>query len=294
MAEFSISDAALTGFRVVREHPRAVLVWAAFQLVFSILMRTLIAATASPDLMALFANPGALDPTRAALMLTQMMRMAMVLLPFALAFYAMLLAAMNRIVLRPAEDRFGYLRVGRDELRQLGLIALASVVFFGIELVLALVAGLLMGVLGVVKAAPSSLFVPLLLVYAALIAVAVRFSLASAITFDRGRVDLFGSWRMTKGRFWPLLGALMLTIAFTLVIGLLGFVISGAVQLIAAGGDVGALFSRSAPTGSPFSAPNLVAFVLNAVITALVWPILLTPAPEIYRTLVARGSVGEP
>ena len=247
MAEFSISEAALTGFRVVREHPRAVLVWAAFQLVFSLLMRALVASTAGPDLIALMANPTPPDQARASLMLGQLIRLAVVVLPFALVFLAILMGAMNRIVLRPAEDRFGYLRLGGDEVRQLCLIALASVVFLGIEVAAAIVAGLLIGVVGGGRASPSSLILALVLVYVAVILFAVRFSLASALTFDRRKVDLFGSWRLTRGRFWPLFGALVITIALAMVIGLLGFVITSALQLVATGGDVGAVFSKTRP-----------------------------------------------
>lgn len=291
MAEFSISDAALTGFRVVREHPRAVLAWAAFQLVFSLLVQAVVLATASPELLAMMGDPSRVDPGRAAVFLGQLVRLAAVVLPLALIYYAIVLAAMNRIVLRPGDDRFGYLRLGGDEVRQLGLVVLGALVFFGIELVLTLAIGLIIGLLEGTRAIASSAILPLILVYAVMILFAVRFSLASALTFDRGRVDLFGSWALTRGRFWPLLGTLVLTLALALVIEALGFVIVRAVQMIAAGGDLRALMARpgAAASSSPFAPANLVAVMLNAVVTALLWPILLTPAPEIYRAIAGSG-----
>ena len=42
---------------------------------------------------------------------------------------AILGAAMNRAVLRPSEERLGFMRLGADELRQLGLGCLMLVVF---------------------------------------------------------------------------------------------------------------------------------------------------------------------
>lgn len=288
MAEFSISDAALTGFRVVREHPRAVLAWAAFQLVFSLLLQAVILGTASPQLMALMGDPSRVDPARAAVFLGELTRVAAVALPIALIYYAVVLAAMNRIVLRPADDRFGYLRLGRDELRQFGLVLLAGLVFFAIELVLTIGVGVVIGLLQGGRATASSVIAPLVLVYVAMVLFAVRFSMASALTFDRGRVDLFGSWALTRGRFWPLLGTLVLTIALAVVITALGFVIVGAVQIIAAGGHTPGQAGTAAPV-SVLSPSNLIALLLNAVVTALLWPILLTPSPEIYRTIAGPG-----
>ena len=107
----------------------------------------------------------------------QMMRVAVVVLPVWLAYHSILLAAMCRVVLRPAEDRFGYLRLGSDELRQLGLVVLAGLVFFAIGFAVAFGAALLLALTSGGAPSPASLLAILFLLYAALIMVAVRFSL---------------------------------------------------------------------------------------------------------------------
>lgn len=47
-------------------------------------------------------------------------------------------------------------------------------------------------------------------VFVFLIWLAVRLSLASPLTFDTRRVRVFGSFALTRGRFWSLLGAYLL------------------------------------------------------------------------------------
>ena len=50
------------------------------------------------------------------------------------------------------------------------------------------------------------------------------------------RIDLRAAWAMTKGRFWPLLGAYALAFALSVVVVILTFAISVAVVGIVGGG----------------------------------------------------------
>ena len=48
MADFSISDVAFTGFRVIRERPKALAVWVVIQVILAVAMLLLMAQTMAP------------------------------------------------------------------------------------------------------------------------------------------------------------------------------------------------------------------------------------------------------
>ena len=298
MAEFSIQDAAFTGFRVVREHPKAVAVWGLSALIFSLILQVVFVPMVGPALTMLHsATPQArADPARALAALGQLAPSYALFLVVATIFYSFLYAAMNRSVLRPADDRFGYFRLGGDELRQLGLQLLLFAVFLGayVGLVLALVLiTVLLGLALKVMAAIVAV-VGVVAVVCALIFLAVRLSLASALTFDTGRIDLFGSWTLTRGRFWPLFGTYVLVLALVAVVYLLSALVILAVVAALSGGNPMAGMSHpdmSFP-GAWLSPAKLAQTVLGAVLSALVWPLMLTPAAAIYRSLAPGASPG--
>jgi hypothetical protein len=130
--------------------------------------------------------------------------------------------------------------------------------------------------------------IPILGALALWIFVGVRLSLASPLTFATRRINLFGSWRLTRGIFWPMLGAYLVAFILALVVWLLTLAISAAVGA-AVGGGLGGLQSMMRPDMSSLSAyltpSRIVVIVVGAVSTALVWPVLLTPAAAIYRSL---------
>jgi hypothetical protein len=225
MAEFSIQDAAFTGFRLVREHPRSLVVWTLYALGLSLLLAVVLVGMMGPDVMKLSAlgADAADDPDAVVALLSRLLPGYLVLLGVALVSNAIFGAGMIRAILRPTEEGFGYLRLGEDELRQLGLGLLAFAVIFGANLALATLFGLVVGAIGGATnvSAPSAAMLMILLLVCATIYLAVRFSLAPALTFDSRRIDLLGSWSLTRGRVWPLLGVYALTLALIMVISLL-------------------------------------------------------------------------
>jgi hypothetical protein len=295
MAEFSIQDVAFTGFGVVRQHPKGLFAWWLFALAFSLLLGAVFVGLAGPDLgklMAISGQPTA-DPTQLMALMSRLAPAYVVFVVLVLTSNAILSAAMIRAVLRPQDDRYGYLRLGTDELRQLGLLLLTSLVFTGVYFGVAIVVGLL---LAVTRAATNMLLIVLFLSLAAvMLFLAVRLSLAAALTFDTRRINLFGSWGLTRGRFWRLFGTYLLVFALAAVVYLLSLLLIFAVGAILNGGDPTASWGMSA-TGSLkdyFAPARLAQTVLSAGVSALIWPLIFTPAAAIYRTLSPSAAVGD-
>src|SRR5580693_1681342 len=116
MSEFSIQDAAFTGFRLVREHPRSLGVWTLYALGLSLLLAVVIVGMMGPDMMKLSAlgADAARDPDAVVALFGRLLPGYLVVLGVALVSNAIVGAAMIRAILRPAEEGFGFLRLGAD------------------------------------------------------------------------------------------------------------------------------------------------------------------------------------
>jgi hypothetical protein len=308
MRGFSATEAAFTGFRIVRERPRAVLVWGLIQIVIGLVFGAVMVVTAGPTVMAAQAQGLATkDPAQAVAMLRQLLPMYAMLMVFALIFYPIVYAAMSRAVLRPQDEGFAYLRLGADELRQLGLmlwILLVAFVAYVASILVLVVVFLATGFAGAAsggKVGAGALvgglagILALLAFIALWIFIAVRLSLASPLTFATGRVNLFGSWTLTRGRFWPILGTYLLTLALAAVVYMLGYAIIAACVAVA-GGGIGGLATLFRPDLSSLAAflqpARLAQVVLSGLLTALIWPVILTPPAAIYRSLAEPEEGG--
>lgn len=291
MTGFSATDAAFEGFRITREKPRVLLIWAGFYLIISLLMPVLLVTMGGQNLMALEAqanNPNA-DPQAALDNLAALGPLYAILIPMGLAVQAVLAAAVYRAILRPEDTGFGYLRLGQDELRLtvltliyflLSLAAVTIVVLLG-----GIGAGMAYGLLGSpLFGVGLGLFFLGLLLY-----VAVRLSLAPVITFAERRISVFDSWALTKGQFWKLLGAYILAIASVVVVLLLAMVIFMAIAAILAGGDiasVGKIFSPDLSSVAAYYTPPMVAYtIFGGFLNALYFAVLVSPAAVAYRAL---------
>lgn len=291
MADFSATDVAFSGIRFVRERPRTVAVWAGVQIGISLVLGVIVVATMGPYMAQLqgMGRGQAADPAQAMAVMSHLVPMYALILPLGLLINAVVYAGMARAVLRPADEGMAYLRLGADEVRQILLILLWIVVAIGGEIIGGIVLAIPTVILSILAKDARALII-LLAILAALAAViyfVVRLSLASALTFDRKRVDLFGSWALTKGHVWKMLGAYGLVVGLALVIAVLVAIISTAVAAVLGGvGGMAAIFTSNVGSMAQFLAPaRLAVTVLWAVVTPLFWALFLMPPAEIYRHL---------
>lgn len=298
MADFSVQDAAFTGFRVAREHPKALVAWAAASILIQLAVQgvmIVVAGRAMTQMMALYAsmalNPSHFDPRAFSALAPSLLPAYGVIVPISLAFSAVLYAAMNRVVLPLADEALGYFRVGADEARQLGLRVLLLSGYSAVGVVGGIVIGLLAVMAG--PGAPVVVGLGVIAGVCGLIFLMVRLSLASPLTFQSAKIDVFGSWALTQGRFWPILGTYAIAAVMTIVVALLSAMVIGAVSLLLSGGHLAAATSANYWTLAGFLTPaRLVTLALNAALGALLWPIMLTPAIVIYQHLGARHGAG--
>lgn len=287
---FNPTDAAFEGFRLARRAPFAILAWALAYAVFFLAFfvvagRSLVTIITMAEQIEQTSQPSMaqLEP------LMQAYGVLMIwALPLGLLFGAVLSAAIVRSVLRPEEARFGYMRLGGDELRVLGvsvvvgiIMMLASVIVFGL-------AGFLGGLAGGLNA--PFLWLPAVLLGLAgvggLIWLAVRLSLAVPITFAERRIAVLDSFRLTKGRFWPLLGMAVIAGVMSLLVAFLGAIVAAPLTMIFGGlerlanqdGGVVAILQAAWPA-------LLVWTIVNAILSAAQAAIVYAPFSVAYREL---------
>jgi len=298
MSKFSASDAAFSGFRLVRENLKTIAIWAAVMTALSIVSNVLAIQFFGPKLEALLSyvsdntSPDPEEFFRRAADLTPLMLWS---LPYSLILNGVIFAALNRLVLNHHDNRLAYLRLGKPELRQAAVWLLTSLVLMGVLFVGSAVSGFL-GAMG----GATGAFLALLGLVGSLCAViylAVRLSFAPAVTFETGKVVLFKSLPETKGLFWPLLGAYLLAGVMSVIVVLLIWTIVSAIGLIASGDFAATGKMLRADTSSLqayFTPAGIVQALFSGVISILTTLIVFGPAPTIYRELKGGETSATP
>lgn len=279
MAGFSPSDAALEGFRLTRERPGALLAWTGIYFLGIVVIALAMMLTLGQPFIEM-AQKGVLteDPEAMASALTNSWPAFIVVMLMTLALFSVMMGGIFRIILRPGETGFAHLRLGRDELRLAGinvLMFVLGVVFLALAIMFTSAAGSTGSLAG--WAATG-------VVVGVGLWIGVRLSLVTPQTFETGKIDLRAAWRLTRGRFWPLFGMLVLAAIFYLMVWVLMFIIGWAVVELAGGeaavGDVANL-SAKAVVGM------VVTLAMQMILQVLQIVMIYGPLAEAYKALRA-------
>jgi hypothetical protein len=314
MARFSVTDAAVAGFGVIRREPLAVLTWGLAILVVAVLPMAGLIWAIFPQFFDLVreaesqtsaATPG--DPAmigRIMQVQSQMMVLNVLTSVGGVALQAVLAGAVFRVVLEPDQRRFAFLRVGGQEL-WLGLLylvlgILTYIAFLVAMLAVALLAGIayLIGSsagtgAGVVACVVVAI-VAGLGAYAALIWAMLRLSMAGPMSFAERKFLLFESWAFTRGQAGALFGMALLVGLILIALELVIFALFG-VGMFAVGARLLPQFQaleHQPPAGWarvlwPFVG---VAAVVGSFLTAGVMALLFAPWATAYRDLRASAA----
>ncbi len=313
MTTFSTSDAAFSGFRFIGRQPRTVLIWALANLAFKLVSGIVLVLLAGDKLNELMSagQSGSAESAGALVMTPGLSLLFLIGLPAALGFSAVMFAAAYRAALTPEDARLGYLRISRDEFRMAVLIVAWLALVIGYLFLVMFIAGFASGfVLGVISATGvqlpaivSAVLIILLTggVLGAVIYPLVRLSLSMPMTLAERHIRLLESWRPTQGHFWPIAGALALSLTLIVVVWIIAAIVTtaiAAVVILVAGGTLADVSGIFRPDGSSlatyFTPARLIVAVLNAPVSAAVWAIFVGPFAEAYAAFHVPGGLAPP
>ena len=291
MASFSVSDAAVEGFRLTRERPRMILYWSLALLALNLVTAVLVITLIGPeweDVQAALSRRSS-DPAERLRALQGLLPVYAITVPIGLVTGAVLQAAVCRAVFGEGGAERGYLKLGGDELRVLA----AQVAVAALLLLAGMAGGFVVGFAAAAVGGGLAGFLLLMALLALVLWLGVRLSLAAPQTYAERRIRVFGSWRLTRRQGWRLFAAYLIALLLALVVTLLALAIYAAVMALIGGGvaAAGSMFQPDYGSfGAHFTPGMIVGHVIGAVISALFHAIMLAPAAVAYRSLAAEPT----
>jgi hypothetical protein len=285
MSDFSPTDAAFEGFRLTKEKPVAVLAWSAIFAVTILIASMLIVMGLAPKLAGAASNLDTDNPAAVMGALSKVAPVLLALLGVWVVLSAIISAAIYRCVLDPSDSRHAYLQFGPDEVRQIGALFICLLAAMGFSLVLSIG---LVAPLQALHAGKLVMFLGDVVILSLQIWFGLRLAMLPPLTFGAKRIDVKAAWKMTKGQIPRLLSMYILAITFAAIVYFLITVVSTALAVGIAGGDMGVIRQIQNPTAG--LAPRVMVAVLVYALISLLTPVLLmviiqAPAAVAYRAL---------
>jgi len=303
MADFSFAQAMGAGFKILARRPLTVLIWAVVYLVLVTGPGLALLAWMLPQTIAAIreATPHALNgaapmPAKAMAIRSNLLVLQPLLWLMQLAVHAVLMGAIFRAVLTPEENRWGYLRLSRQEL-WLGLTNLVFTVVAAVmilTLVIPLGIGLRVGMAAARSGhTPGPASLPLLLGIACVgVAVIVwlllRLCLALPMAFVTRRFALYESWGLTRGHVLKIFAVILV---LAVIIWIFEFATLGTggrymVHQLLGGSNAPASLTGSLGVILKHLAPAFVAsLALGSLVGMIVYTIVMAPIASIYQQL---------
>ncbi|HVZ29698.1 MAG TPA: hypothetical protein VG839_04850 [Asticcacaulis sp.] len=196
-------DFAFEGFRTIRERPKLILFWGATALFGNGLAVLVLVAFSGPALATMISiGTKPVEEAFARQLLGEIMPGIGAWLPVQLLTLAVINGAVCRAGLGEGDDRFGFLQFGFSEIR----IFLLFVIRLILAVAILFVTGVAISAGAAVNPASETTLqmAGLVAAFCAVMWLEVRLSLSVPQSFATRRLDIFGSFALTRGRFWPL------------------------------------------------------------------------------------------
>ncbi len=226
MTGFSVPKAAFAGYGLLGRLFLPALVWWAVFYAWLVGRGVMAAAMAGEAFRAMteMQGSGQVDMSSMMAVMAETNVYTAVSTPISLVVTAVLLSAVLRGILRPVDKGIiAHISIGPQELKfavTMIVVAIITGVAALVVAVLGLIVTAIVGLSG--GGGPVAGIVALLtavLAISAFLFFQVKFLLAQPQTAHQKAIRIFESWKLTKGRFWPLLASI-----FLMLIGLLPFV----------------------------------------------------------------------
>ena len=288
--DFSATDVAFAGFRLAGRDPGSIVAWGLLALLMGVIAFGAMAAILAPSFneWRTTLTPG--QPVDAKVQADFLRRMAptnLISVLLGIIFYPLLLTGVYRAVLEPRRA-FGHLQLGRDEFVQFLALALVWIVMAAVYLVAVFAVIFGATFVFVTVSHPAGVFAGVLggiLGVCLLIFLAVRLSLVGPASFDHGALRVGEAWRLTRGRFWALLGAYVLSVVMGMLAAL-GFLLVFAVIVLLAVLASRSFWDASTPATYYAAAAILFLYVLAvSMLNGFLYAVMFAPAAEAYRRL---------
>lgn len=310
MARIEVGEAVSAGFKLIGRQPLAVVMWGLAYLLVSGLPALLLYWTVGPEMVGFyrdaFRHPG-VAPDMASMMAMQakLGLVQPVTLLTSIVSRAVLMAAVFRAMLTPEDRGFFYLRLSMAEVWQ-GLVFLVIAVLLGVAFFVIFVVAILVGVVlaligGAAHSAAGAVIVAIgvtalvLASVAALLYLALRFSMAGPMTFAHKQFRLFESWALTKGHMGGLflVGLSLFAIGLLIAIVFDGVILAVVLSIVGAasqglGPSIRSFFEQPPDAMLQAAGPWIaVMMVLGSLFVGAMTAIFLAPWAVIYRRLTA-------